>query len=68
VVSPGFVLTESTKASLSEEQLVAMSAAANVGKVGSPDDLAAAVSFLLSDDARYINGQVLSVNGGSLMR
>jgi NAD(P)-dependent dehydrogenase (short-subunit alcohol dehydrogenase family) len=68
VVSPGFVLTESTKASLSEEQLQTMSAAARVGKVGSPDDLAAAVAFLLSDDARYINGQVLSVNGGSLMR
>jgi 3-oxoacyl-[acyl-carrier protein] reductase len=35
-----------------------------VGRIGSPDDVAAAVCFLASDEAAYITGQVLAVNGG----
>ncbi|MFP8875151.1 MAG: SDR family oxidoreductase, partial [Myxococcota bacterium] len=38
-----------------------------VGKLGKPDDIAPAVLFLASDEARWISGQVLGVNGGSLM-
>ncbi len=37
-------------------------------RLGRPNDLAAAVSFLLSDDAGFINGQILSVNVGAVMR
>lgn len=35
-----------------------------IGRIGTPDDVAAAVAFLCSDRAPYITGQVLSVNGG----
>jgi 3-oxoacyl-[acyl-carrier protein] reductase len=38
-----------------------------LGRVGSPEDVAGAVAFLTSDDASYITGHVLSVNGGMLM-
>ena len=37
-------------------------------RLGEPTDIAAAVAFLMSDDAAWINGQVLSVDGGSTMR
>jgi 3-oxoacyl-[acyl-carrier protein] reductase len=38
-----------------------------LGRVGSPDDVASAVAFLASDEASYITGHVLNVNGGMLM-
>jgi 3-oxoacyl-[acyl-carrier protein] reductase len=38
-----------------------------LGRVGTPDDVASAVAFLASDEASYIIGHVLSVNGGMLM-
>ncbi len=38
-----------------------------LGRVGSPEDVASAVRFLASDDASYITGHVLNVNGGLLM-
>jgi len=38
-----------------------------LGRVGTPDDVASAVAFLASDEASYITGHVLSVNGGMLM-
>jgi 3-oxoacyl-[acyl-carrier protein] reductase len=38
-----------------------------LGRVGSPADVASAVAFLASDEASYITGHVLSVNGGMLM-
>jgi 3-oxoacyl-[acyl-carrier protein] reductase len=38
-----------------------------LGRVGTPEDVASAVAFLASDDAAYITGHVLSVNGGMLM-
>ena len=37
-------------------------------RLGEPEDIAAAVAFLMSDDAAWINGQVLSVDGGATMR
>ena len=37
-----------------------------VGRMGTPDEIAAAVAFLASDDARYITGQTLAVDGGLL--
>src|ERR1035437_878302 len=65
-VAPGFIETAMT-AVLSEE--LKQSAVKNIplGRVGSPEDVASAVRFLASDDASYITGHVLNVNGGLLM-
>ena len=43
-------------------------AAAPTPRVGHPDDIASLIVFLLSDEARYVNGQTLSANGGYIMR
>ncbi|HSK48780.1 MAG TPA: SDR family oxidoreductase, partial [Coriobacteriia bacterium] len=62
-VAPGFIETDMT-AKLSEQICEATRAQIAMGSFGSVDDVAAAVSFLASDDARYITGQVLAVDGG----
>ena len=63
VVAPGFVETDMTKA-VNEETQKQWAAQIPLGRLGSPDDIAAAVCFLASDEASYITGQVLAVNGG----
>ena len=65
-VSPGFIDTSMT-ALLSEE--FKQNAVKNIplGRVGAPEDVANAVCFLASDEASYITGHVLNVNGGLLM-
>jgi len=65
-VAPGFIETSMT-AALSEE--FKQSAVKNIplGRVGSAEDVASAVRFLASDEASYITGHVLNVNGGLLM-
>jgi 3-oxoacyl-[acyl-carrier protein] reductase len=65
-VAPGFIETSMT-AALSEE--FKQTAVKNIplGRVGAPEDVAAAVRFLASEEASYITGQVLGVNGGLLM-
>jgi 3-oxoacyl-[acyl-carrier protein] reductase len=63
VVSPGLIDTEMTK-SLTDRTQTDWSAQIPAGRIGSPDDVAAAVCFLASDEAAYITGQVLAVNGG----
>jgi NAD(P)-dependent dehydrogenase (short-subunit alcohol dehydrogenase family) len=67
VVAPGLVLTEtSTKA---VHGVLAKRLARNPsGRLGTPDDIAASVAYLLSSDAAFINGQVISVDGGITMR
>lgn len=65
-VAPGFIETSMT-AALSEEFRQTAVKSIPLGRVGSPEDVANAVSFLASDDASYITGQVLGVNGGLLM-
>jgi acetoacetyl-CoA reductase len=65
-VSPGFILTEMT-AAMPKEILDAEVQKIPVLRIGKPEDIAAAVSFLASDDASFITGQTLSVNGGQLM-
>src|SRR5215475_1058843 len=62
-VAPGFVDTDMTRA-LSEEQKTALLAQIPLGKLGSPEDVAAAVAFLASPQAGYITGATLHVNGG----
>jgi 3-oxoacyl-[acyl-carrier protein] reductase len=65
-VAPGYIETAMT-AVLKEEQRAAMVAQIPLGRPGSDADIAAAVRFLASDDAAYITGHVLDVNGGMYM-
>lgn len=66
VVAPGFIDTDMTRA-LDDEQRAVMEAQIPLNRLGSPDDIAAAVAFLASDAAGYITGETLNVNGGMLM-
>jgi 3-oxoacyl-[acyl-carrier protein] reductase len=65
-VAPGFIDTNMT-AVLSDEFKQTAVKSIPLGRVGSPEDVASAVRFLASDEAGYITGHVLNVNGGLLM-
>jgi 3-oxoacyl-[acyl-carrier protein] reductase len=65
-VAPGFIETNMT-ATLSEEFKQTALKAIPLGRVGTPGDIANAVCFLASEEASYITGHVLNVNGGMLM-
>jgi 3-oxoacyl-[acyl-carrier protein] reductase len=65
-VAPGFVLTELTE-SLPEALMDQIKTATPLGRFGTPEEIADAVAFLASDEARYITGQVLAVDGGLVM-
>ena len=65
-VAPGFVNTEMTEV-LSDKVKEGAVAQIPLGKFGEPEDIANAVAFLASDDAKYITGQVLNVDGGMAM-
>jgi 3-oxoacyl-[acyl-carrier protein] reductase len=62
-VAPGFIDTDMTK-DLPAEAKKYMLDQIPLGRIGQPEDVAAAVLFLFSDQAAYITGQVLRVNGG----
>ncbi len=64
VVAPGFVLTGSSARGVSEEGRARLEAQSPLGRLGTPEDIAHAVGFLLSDRAGFVNGQVLRVDGG----
>ena len=72
-VAPGFIATEMTDATAARlkmdvEEFRRLSAEANpVKRVGGPEDIAAAVTFLASDEASYITGQTLYVDGGATL-
>lgn len=65
-VVPGVVISPQNRTRLSTRQLRIWEENCLVPYLGEPEDIAAAVAFLASDDARYITGQALSVDGGSL--
>jgi len=65
-VAPGFIDTDMTRA-LSDEQRGALLARIPLGRLGSTDDVAAAVAYLASPQAGYVTGTVLHVNGGMYM-
>jgi len=62
-ISPGFIQTEMTE-TLTEEQSATMLARIPIGRFGTVDDVANAVSFLVSERASYVTGETLHVNGG----
>lgn len=65
-VAPGFIATAMTDA-LNDQQKERILQTVPAGKLGDPVDVAAAVSYLASDAARYVTGQTLHVNGGMAM-
>ncbi|MCA1586901.1 MAG: 3-oxoacyl-ACP reductase FabG [Acidobacteria bacterium] len=66
VVAPGLIETDMTRA-IAEGARETWAAQIPLGRMGSPADVAAAVCFLASDEASYITGQILAVNGGMYM-
>jgi NAD(P)-dependent dehydrogenase (short-subunit alcohol dehydrogenase family) len=68
VICPGLVLTEAVKQHMTEEQVEMGKKAVPHVRLGQPEDIAAMVAFLASDDGAWINGQVYHVNGGTQMR
>jgi len=66
VVAPGLIDTDMTRA-LTETARDVWAEKIPLGRLGTPDDVAAAVCFLASDEASYITGQVIAVNGGMYM-
>jgi 3-oxoacyl-[acyl-carrier protein] reductase len=66
VVAPGFVKTAMTDA-LNEQQKAALLSRIPTQRMGTPEDIAAAVVFLASEEAGWITGQTIHVNGGMAM-
>mgnify|MGYP005990865083 FL=1 len=65
-VAPGFIETDMTKA-LNDDQRAATLAQVPAGRLGDPREIASVVAFLASDDAAYMTGETLHVNGGMYM-
>lgn len=67
VVAPGFIDTDMTKEHMSDEMREGLLSQIPSGKMGTPEDVAQAVTYLCSKPAGYISGHVLNVNGGLYM-
>lgn len=65
-IAPGFIDTDMT-ASMTDKARDAVTAAIPMGRVGRPEDISGAVTYLVSDAAAYVTGQVLGVDGGFRM-
>ena len=65
-VAPGFIDTDMTR-SLTEDQRAAMASQIPLGRIGKPEEVAAAVGFLIGPGGDYITGEVLNVSGGLYM-
>jgi len=63
-ILPGFIDTEMNRAKLTEERRAAINRSAPLGRVGTPEEVAAVASFLLSADSSYITGEFIAVDGG----
>jgi 3-oxoacyl-[acyl-carrier protein] reductase len=65
-IAPGFIKTPMTDA-LNEKQREAILARVPAGRLGTPEDVAAAAVYLASNEAAYVTGQTIHVNGGMAM-
>src|SRR3954468_19506641 len=66
-VIPGLSDTGQPRVEMGDNELYAAGAKIPLGRIGQPQDIAAVVAFLLSDDAAYMTGQSVAVNGGAIM-
>lgn len=66
-VAPGWVDTDMTTAALAGEDREAIARSIPVGAIATPDDIAKPIIFLCSDWSRHITGEILNVNGGSVL-
>ena len=66
-VIPGIADTAQPRGEMTDEQLYAVGAHIPLGRIGKPEDIAGVVAFLLSNDAAYMTGQSVAVNGGAIM-
>ena len=64
---PGIADTAQPRVEMTDEQLYAAGDRIPLGRIGQPEDMAGLVAFLLGDDAAYITGQSVAVNGGAIM-
>ncbi|WP_227982076.1 3-oxoacyl-ACP reductase FabG1 [Nocardia spumae] len=64
VVAPGFIDTDMTREEMSEDMREMALKAIPAGRIGQPEEVAAAISFLASDDAAYISGAIVPIDGG----
>lgn len=66
-IIPGLTDTAQPRVEMGDNQLHAAGSRIPLGRIGQPQDIAAVVAFLLSDDAAYMTGQSVAVNGGAIM-
>jgi NAD(P)-dependent dehydrogenase (short-subunit alcohol dehydrogenase family) len=67
-IAPGLVLTETVQEALDPSFVTSVLKRQRSNRLGRPDDIAAMAAFLMSSDAEWVNGQVISVDGGTTMR
>lgn len=67
VISPGPIDTDIMGGTLTEERKTAMAADGVLTRIGTPEDIAAAVAYLISEDSGFVTGQTLNVDGGLYM-
>jgi NAD(P)-dependent dehydrogenase (short-subunit alcohol dehydrogenase family) len=66
-VIPGITDTAQPRGEMNDDQLMAAGRRTPMGRIGQPSEIAGVVAFLLSDDASYMTGQSVAVNGGAIM-
>jgi NAD(P)-dependent dehydrogenase (short-subunit alcohol dehydrogenase family) len=66
-VIPGITDTAQPRGEMGDNELYAMGARIPLGRIAQPQDIAAAVAFLLGEDSAYMTGQSIAVNGGAIM-